>query len=100
MDARRRGRDDAWPGDWYGSDVLSHRYRERSHVELHVRRGSGIGDRHLMVSRRHAWNDTTETFALAAMRLLELESVSKNFGGIAAVKEISLRLEQGEIRAI
>ena len=34
------------------------------------------------------------------MRLLELESVSKNFGGIAAVKEISLRLEQGEIRAI
>jgi branched-chain amino acid transport system ATP-binding protein len=34
------------------------------------------------------------------MRLLELESVSKSFGGITAVKEISLGLEQGEIRAI
>jgi branched-chain amino acid transport system ATP-binding protein len=34
------------------------------------------------------------------MRHLELEGVSKSFGGIAAVREISLGLERGEIRAV
>jgi branched-chain amino acid transport system ATP-binding protein len=34
------------------------------------------------------------------MRHLELERVSKSFGGIAAVREISLTLERGEIGAI
>ena len=34
------------------------------------------------------------------MRLLELERVSKSFGGIAAVKAVSLQLDRGEIRAI
>jgi len=32
--------------------------------------------------------------------LLDIEKVSKSFGGIAAVREVSLRIDQGEIRAI
>jgi branched-chain amino acid transport system ATP-binding protein len=34
------------------------------------------------------------------MKLLEIEGVSKSFGGISAVKDVSFRLEEGEIRAI
>jgi branched-chain amino acid transport system ATP-binding protein len=34
------------------------------------------------------------------MTHLELDRVSKSFGGITAVKEISLKIEKGEIRAI
>jgi branched-chain amino acid transport system ATP-binding protein len=37
---------------------------------------------------------------LAAMTLLEVRNVSRGFGGIAAVNNVSLRLERGEIRAI
>jgi branched-chain amino acid transport system ATP-binding protein len=32
--------------------------------------------------------------------LLTLESVSKRFGGVSAVKDVSLTLEQGEILGI
>jgi branched-chain amino acid transport system ATP-binding protein len=34
------------------------------------------------------------------MMLLDIDTVSKSFGGIAAVRQVSLRLDQGEIRAI
>ena len=34
------------------------------------------------------------------MTLLDIEKVSKSFGGIAAVREVSLQLDQSEIRAI
>ncbi len=34
------------------------------------------------------------------MTHLELDRVAKSFGGITAVKEVSLKIEQGEIRAI
>jgi branched-chain amino acid transport system ATP-binding protein len=38
--------------------------------------------------------------AVAAVILLEVQKASRRFGGIAAVSEVSLRLEEGEIRAI
>jgi branched-chain amino acid transport system ATP-binding protein len=37
---------------------------------------------------------------VAAMSLLEVINVSRQFGGIAAVSNVSIRLEHGEIRAI
>jgi branched-chain amino acid transport system ATP-binding protein len=37
---------------------------------------------------------------LAAVTLLEVQNVSRRFGGITAVRDVSLRLDEGEIRAI
>ena len=53
-----------------------------------------------MGAQRHYGRDPRSVVAVAAVRLLETNQISRSFGGLHAVRNVDLQLQSGEIRAI